>query len=144
MQISKADEKANTKAYQRWRAGDERYEYKDKTQPRKSHEESYVDTLAHKLEEAKKKKGLYYNVNKNKEEGKKPRKKGAKGAPTDQDWKDAAKTAKESVESNCPECGNPSYTTLPEEKKKGSHGKVCWKGYRRGKGNSCHKVKGDG
>ncbi len=144
MQISKADEKNNTPAFQRWRAGDERYEYKDKTQPRKSHEESYVDTLAHKLEEAKKKKGLYYNVNKNKEEGKKPRKKGAKGAPTDQDWKDAAKTAKESVESNCPECGNPSYTTLPEEKKKGSHGKVCWKGYRRGKGNSCHKVKGDG
>ena len=57
MQISKADEKANTVAYQRWRAGDERYEYKDKTQPRKSHEESYVDTLAHrlksKLDEAK-------------------------------------------------------------------------------------------
>jgi len=47
---------------------------------------------------------------------------------------------------NCSECGNPSYTTLDEEtskKKKGSHGKVCWKGYRRGKGDSCHKVKGD-
>tara|TARA_B100000925_G_scaffold195279_1_gene147849 strand:- start:594 stop:1097 length:504 start_codon:yes stop_codon:yes gene_type:complete len=44
----------------------------------------------------------------------------------------------------CPDCGKPSYTTLDEEKKKGSHGKVCWKGYRRGKGNSCHKVKGDG
>ena len=46
----------------------------------------------------------------------------------------------------CSECGNPSYTTLDEEtskKKKGSHGKVCWKGYRRGKGDSCHKVKGD-
>jgi hypothetical protein len=23
---------------------------------------------------------------------------------------------------------------------KGSHGKACWKGYRRGKGDSCHKV----
>ena len=47
---------------------------------------------------------------------------------------------------NCSECGNPSYTTLDEEtskKKKGSHGKVCWKGYRRGKGDSCHRVKGD-
>lgn len=44
----------------------------------------------------------------------------------------------------CNECGKPSYTTLPEEKKKGSHGKVCWQGYRRGKGDSCHKVKGDG
>lgn len=27
------------------------------------------------------------------------------------------------------------------QKKKGTHGKACWKGYRRGKGNSCHKVK---
>ena len=44
---------------------------------------------------------------------------------------------------NCSKCGNPSYTTLDEEKKKGSHGKVCWKGYRRGKGDSCHRVKGD-
>ena len=25
-------------------------------------------------------------------------------------------------------------------KKKGTHGKACWEGYRRGKGNSCHKV----
>ena len=78
-----------------------------------------------------KSKGLYYYVNKNKKSGKKPRKKGAKGAPTDQDWKDAAKTAKESVEGVCSDCGNPSYTTLPEEKQKGVDGKVCWKGYKR-------------
>ena len=44
----------------------------------------------------------------------------------------------------CTECGNPSWKNVSEEKKKGSHGKVCWKGYRRGEGNSCHKVKGDG
>ena len=56
----------------------------------------------------------------------------------------------------CVECGNPSWKTLESHdldegkkkkkstKKKGSHGKVCWKGYRRGKGDSCHKVKGDG
>jgi hypothetical protein len=56
----------------------------------------------------------------------------------------------------CAECGNPSWKTLDSDdldegkkkkkstKKKGSHGKVCWKGYRRGKGDSCHKVKGDG
>ena len=56
----------------------------------------------------------------------------------------------------CVECGNPSWKTLESDdldegkkkkkstKKKGSHGKVCWKGYRRGKGDSCHKVKGDG
>ena len=50
----------------------------------------------------------------------------------------------EVTEHTCNECGNVSWTTLDEEKKKGSHGKVCWKGYRRGKGNSCHKVKGDG
>ena len=81
--------------------------------------------------EEDKPKGLYYYVNKNKKSGKTPRKKGAEGAPTDQDWKDAAKTAKESVEGVCPDCGNPSYTTLPEEKQKGVDGKVCWKGYRR-------------
>ena len=34
-------------------------------------------------------------------------------------------------DSVCEECGNPSYTTLPEEKQKGVDGKVCWKGYRR-------------
>ena len=56
----------------------------------------------------------------------------------------------------CAECGNPSWKTLESDdldegkkkkkstKKKGNHGKVCWKGYRRGKGDSCHKVKGDG
>ena len=31
----------------------------------------------------------------------------------------------------CPDCDNPSYTTLPEEKQKGVDGKVCWKGYKR-------------
>ena len=56
---------------------------------------------------------------------------------------DNAKKKTESVEGVCEDCGNPSWKTLPEEKKKGSHGKVCWKGWRRGKGNSCHKVKGD-
>ena len=43
-----------------------------------------------------KSKGLYYNVNKRKKAGT-SRKKGAKGAPTDQDWKNAAKTAKETT-----------------------------------------------
>jgi hypothetical protein len=57
--------------------------------------ESYTESLAKRLEEAKKKKGLHY---------------------------------KESV---CSDCGNPSYTTLPEEKQKGVDGKVCWKGYKR-------------
>ena len=40
------------------------------------------------------KKGLYDNINKRRKAGKKPRRKGAKGAPTDQDFKNAAKTAK--------------------------------------------------
>jgi hypothetical protein len=40
------------------------------------------------------KKGLYYNINKKKAEGKKSRPKGAKGAPSAKDFKDAAKTAK--------------------------------------------------
>jgi hypothetical protein len=51
----------------------------------------------------------------------------------------------------CPDCGKPSYTTLPEEKQKGVDGKVCWKGYKRmgtkkkgGKTvDNCVKIKGD-
>ena len=38
--------------------------------------------------------GLYENIRKRKAAGKKPRKKGAKGAPTDADFKAAARTAK--------------------------------------------------
>lgn len=39
-------------------------------------------------------KGLYYNINKRKKSGKKMRKKGDKGAPTDAAFRRAAKTAK--------------------------------------------------
>jgi len=38
--------------------------------------------------------GLYYNINKKRQEGRKMRKKGAKGAPTAADFKLAAKTAR--------------------------------------------------
>ena len=84
------------------------------------------------------------------DEGKSPHKKGSKkykkhmAAMHAESLQDrlAAKLAESN--STCKECGNPSYKSVSEEKKKGSHGKVCWKGYRRGKGNSCHKVKGDG
>ena len=44
------------------------------------------------------KKGLYYNINKKKKSGKTMRKKGDDGAPSEKDFKDAAKTAKESQE----------------------------------------------
>ena len=40
------------------------------------------------------KRGLYANINAKRKAGKKMRKKGAKGAPTDQDFRNAAKTAK--------------------------------------------------
>ena len=40
--------------------------------------------------------GLYDNIRKRKAAGKKPRKPGAKGRPSDQDFKNAAKTAKKS------------------------------------------------
>ena len=43
---------------------------------------------------AKKKPGLYENIRKRRAAGKKPRKPGSKGAPTAQDFKNAAKTAK--------------------------------------------------
>ena len=40
-----------------------------------------------------KKKGLYANINAKRKAGKKMRKKGAKGAPTDKAFRDAKKTA---------------------------------------------------
>lgn len=42
----------------------------------------------------KKKPGLYANINAKRKAGKKMRKKGEKGAPTEKDFKNAAKTAK--------------------------------------------------
>ncbi len=39
-------------------------------------------------------KGLYANINAKRKAGKKPRKPGSKGAPSAQDFKNAAKTAK--------------------------------------------------
>lgn len=61
------------------------------------------------------KKGLYYYVNKRKKAGT-SRPKGHPKAPSEQDWKDAAKTAKKEG--------------IGEDKKKGADGKACWKGYR--------------
>jgi hypothetical protein len=40
------------------------------------------------------KRGLYANINAKRKAGKKMRKKGEKGAPSDKDFKNAAKTAK--------------------------------------------------
>lgn len=60
------------------------------------------------------KKGLYYYVNKRKKAGTSRSKNNPK-APSDQDWKNAAKTAKESI---------------GEDKIKGKDGKACWKGHR--------------
>lgn len=57
------------------------------------------------------KKGLYYNVNKRKKAGT-SRSKNHPDAPSEQDWKNAAKTAKN------------------EDKIKGVDGKACWKGKR--------------
>ena len=49
MQISPADEKMNTPAFKRWKAGDDKYEYKGKAQPKKADNESYEDFLSDKL-----------------------------------------------------------------------------------------------
>ena len=43
-----------------------------------------------------KKQGLYANINAKKKAGKKMRKKGAKGAPTDKAFRDSKKTARKS------------------------------------------------
>ena len=66
------------------------------------------------------KKGLYYYVNLRKKAGI-SRPASSPKAPSDQDWKDAAKTAKK--ENTQPD--------VSEEKQKGLDGKACWKGYKR-------------
>ena len=58
------------------------------------------------------KKGLYYNVNKRKKEGKPPKKKGDEGYPSDKAWDDSKKTAKEG-ENDQIKGGDP-----------------CWSGYK--------------
>ena len=80
-------------------------------------------------------------------EGKSPHKKGskkykkhmaAKHANMSEDYKEhiqsrlnEALQELDELSKTCPECGLPSYTTLPEAKQKGVDGKVCWKGYKR-------------
>ena len=142
MDVTDADKRANTTAYKRMKAGDKRYN--DKT----TKKESYEDYRRAKLDEDLGKainhlvaatgeigktvaggavKGAAYGVG------------AAVGAPQGikkafQKGKQASSREEvemESVGSNCPDCGNPSYTTLPEEKQKGVDGKVCWKGYKR-------------
>tara|TARA_A100001388_G_C28719505_1_gene475628 strand:+ start:190 stop:1035 length:846 start_codon:yes stop_codon:yes gene_type:complete len=105
---------------------------KEKKSKKETVEVDYASDLQNKLESklSEKSKGLYYNVNKRKKAGT-SRKKGHPDAPSEKDWENAAKTAKESKETKCPDCNKPSYKTLPEEKQKGVDGKVCWKGYKR-------------
>lgn len=62
-------------------------------------------------ESLEEKRGLYANIHAKRKRGEKMRKKGEEGAPTEQDFRDAAKTAKEEVE------------TL-EEKKKGLYANI--------------------
>ena len=87
------------------------------------------------------------NCNESVSEGKSPHKKGskkykkhmaAKHANMGEDYKESIRNKLqealqevEEVAGLCPECGLPSYTTLPEAKQKGVDGKVCWKGYKR-------------
>jgi RNA polymerase-binding transcription factor DksA len=49
----------------------------------------------------------------------------------DLSYKEALANKLSEAKGVCSECGNPSWTTLPEEKQKGVDGKVCWKGYKR-------------
>jgi|TARA_A100000164_G_scaffold376421_1_gene413464 hypothetical protein len=49
----------------------------------------------------------------------------------DESYVDYLQSKLDEAKGLCSDCGNPSYTTLPEEKQKGVDGKVCWKGYKR-------------
>ena len=56
------------------------------------------NTIPHEGEELNEGAGLYANIHKKRKSGRKMRKKGAKGAPSSQDFANAAKTAKEEVD----------------------------------------------
>ena len=66
------------------------------------------------------KKGLWYNIHKKRKEGRPMRKPGSKGAPTDQDFKDAQKTSKkESVKEATAQTGKDAATTDTFQKQMG-------------------------
>ena len=90
------------------------------------------ETKFDEVAEAKKSKPDFLDVDKDGDK-KEPMKKAVKDKEEkkDESYKSSLASMLESKLSICSECGNPSYTTLPEEKQKGVDGKVCWKGYKR-------------
>ena len=56
---------------------------------------------------------------------------GVQASKKDESYVDYLQSKLDEAKGLCSDCGNPSYTTLPEEKQKGVDGKVCWKGYKR-------------
>ena len=84
------------------------------------------------VQEAKKSKPDFLDVDKDGDK-KEPMKKAIKDKKEkkDESYKSSLESMLEDALGLCSDCGNPSYTTLPEEKQKGVDGKVCWKGYKR-------------
>ena len=74
------------------------YEKKEETLNEHHKKDADGNTIPHEDEELKEGAGLYANIHKKRKSGRKMRKKGAKGAPSSQDFANAAKTAKEEVE----------------------------------------------
>jgi len=76
------------------------YEKKEETLNEHHQKDKDGNTIPHEDEELKEGAGLYANIHAKRKRGGKMRKKGAKGAPSSQDFANAAKTAKEEVEIN--------------------------------------------
>ena len=74
------------------------YEKKEETLNEHHKKDADGNTIPHEDEELKEGAGLYANIHAKRKRGGKMRKKGAKGAPSSQDFANAAKTAKEEVE----------------------------------------------
>ena len=157
MTVTNADKHTNSKAWQRYKAGDPKYKYDkdavpDKPKTKTTDSKSYVDFLQSKLEEGLggaaagfaagdslpgKLAGAYVghqvqsSLNKSENNIKKiVRALARKGIDINIE------------ESVCTECGKQRFVDLPEEmqsqyesineeKQKGVDGKVCWKGYKR-------------
>ena len=91
------------------------------------------ETKFDEVQEAKKAKPDYIDIDKDGDK-KEPMKKAVKDKEAKKENTDYKSSLSQMLESKlgvCSDCGNPSWTTLPEEKQKGVDGKVCWKGYKR-------------
>ena len=92
------------------------YEKKEETLNEHHKKDADGNTIPHEDEEIEEGAGLYANIHAKRKRGGKMRKKGAKGAPSSQDFANAARTAKEETEIGCLLYTSPSPRDVEESR----------------------------